>query len=288
MPTPTVSVTRPGRAPVDVTLTEAGSGRPYLLLHGGAGPFSVLPFADLLAGRPARVLVPTAPGFNGTPRPDDVSDVRDLAELYVRLIEQLELTDVIVVGNSIGGWVAAEIALLACPRVAGVVIMNGTGIQVADHPVADFFSLSLDQLGELSYHTPSRFRIDPAALTDAQQALMSGNRQAIAVYAGEHGMTDPTLADRLVEVKVPTLVLWGQSDRVVDPDYGRAYAAAIPGSTYLPLFGTGHLPQLETPEPVLAAITGFAAEHPHSALTAPSTLVSDSLASPNSNEVRGS
>jgi pimeloyl-ACP methyl ester carboxylesterase len=156
--------------------------------------------------------------------------------------------------------VAAEIALLASPRVSSVVIMNGTGIAVPGHPVADFFSLTLDELTDLSYHDPSRFRLDPASFSDAQKAIMSANRQAIEIYAG-HDMVDPTLAARLADVTVPTLVLWGQSDRVVDPHYGQAYAAAIPGATYHPLFETGHMPQLETPARALAPIWDFADQH---------------------------
>jgi pimeloyl-ACP methyl ester carboxylesterase len=258
----TYTVTRPGSATsVDLTVDEVGTGHPFLLLHGGAGPASVLPFASYLAEhRPARALVPTHPGFNGTPRPDDVADVHALADLYVALLDELDLADVTVVGNSIGGWVAAEIALLASPRITSVVIMNGAGIAVPGHPVADFFSLTLDELTNLSYHDPSRFRIDPASLDDARKAAFAANRQAIAVYAG-HDMTDPTLAGRLAAVTVPTLVLWGQSDRVVDPDYGRAYAAAIPTATYYPLFETGHLPQLETPALALDPIWDFATKH---------------------------
>jgi pimeloyl-ACP methyl ester carboxylesterase len=262
MTTTTYTVTRPGSAaPVDLTVDEVGTGHTFLLLHGGAGPISFLPFAKYLADqRPARVLTPTNPGWNGTPRPDDLTDVRALAELYVALLDQLDLVDVTVVGNSIGGQIAAEIALLASRRVTSVVIVNGVGITVPGHPVADFFSLTLDQLTNLSYHDPSRFRIDPSTFTDAQKAVIGGNRQAIAVYTGD-GMGDPTLATRLGAVSVPTLVLWGQSDRVVDPDYGQAYAAAIPGATYQPLVHTGHLPQLETPDLALTAIWEFAAKH---------------------------
>lgn len=262
MTTETYTVTRPGSTtPVDLTVDEAGTGHPFLLLHGGAGPVSFLPFAAELAGqRPARAIVPTHPGFNGTPRPDDIADVRALADLYGALLEQLDLGDVTVVGNSIGGWIAAEIALLASPRISSVVIMNGAGIDVPGHPVADFFALSLDELTDLSYHDPSRFRLDPAIVTERQKAIMGTNRQAIAVYAGRT-MTDPTLAARLAGVTVPTLVLWGQSDRVVDPDYGRAYAAAIPGARYQPIQQAGHLPQLETPALALAAIWDFADQH---------------------------
>jgi pimeloyl-ACP methyl ester carboxylesterase len=258
----TYAVTRPSTGtPVSVTVEDTGTGRPFLLLHGGAGPVSFATFAPYLAAqRPGRALVPVHPGFNGTPRPDDVADVKALAELYVALLDQLDLREVTVVGNSIGGWIAAEIALLASPRVTGVVILNGVGITVPGRPVADFFALTLDQLTDLSYHDPSRFRIDLTTVSDAQKAVMGGNRQAIAVYAGP-GMNDAGLADRLGAVTVPTLVLWGQSDRVVDAEYGRAYAAAIPTATYQPLAESGHLPQLETPAAALTAIWDFADKH---------------------------
>jgi pimeloyl-ACP methyl ester carboxylesterase len=247
--------------PVPVTVQEIGSGVSFVLLHGGAGPASVLPFASYLAERgPARVIVPTHPGFNGTVRPEGVADVRTLARLYVALLDELGLRDVTIVGNSIGGWIAAEMALLASPRVCGVVIMNAAGISVPGHPVADFFSLTLEELTQLSYHDPSRFKVDPAALSDAQKAIMGANRQAIAVYGGRD-MTDPTLTQRLNAVTVPVLVLWGQSDRVVDPDYGRAYAEAIPGATYEPLLEAGHMPQLETPDRAFGPIWNFATKH---------------------------
>jgi pimeloyl-ACP methyl ester carboxylesterase len=145
--------------------------------------------------------------------------------------------------------------------VGGVIIMNAAGIVVPGHPVADFFSLSPDELTQLSYHDPSRFRVDPATFSEEQKAIMVGNRAAIAVYGGRD-MADPTLAKRLSAVTVPTLVLWGQSDRIVDPDYGRAYASAIPGATYRPLFETGHMPQVESPDRALEAIWDFAL-NPH-------------------------
>jgi pimeloyl-ACP methyl ester carboxylesterase len=237
---------------------DLGAGRTFLLLHGGAGPVSFLPFAARLAREwPARVLTPTHPGWNGTPRPSDVSTVRDLARVHVALLDRLDVSDVIVVGNSIGAWVAAEIALLSSPRVSGIVIVNGVGIDVPGHPVADFFSLSLDELTDLSYADPDRFRPDPSTFSAAQRAAMAGNREAIALYAGRT-MTDPTLAARLSTVDVPTTVRLGQADRVVDADYGRAYAAAIPGASYVPLEGTGHLPQLESPERTIDALREFA------------------------------
>ena len=243
-----------GVGPVDLTVDEQGEGRPFLLLHGGGGPGTVAGFGALLAGsRPARAISPTHPGFGGTPRPEALHTVAGLAGLYVALLDQLGLDDVTVVGNSIGGWIAAEMALLASPRVSGIILVNGVGIQVPDHPIADFFSLTMDQVTQLSYHDPDRFRIDPATLPPAVQAAMAGNRATLAVYAGT-AMSDPTLAGRLSVVETPTRVLWGDSDQIVDPDYGRAFAAAIPSARFQLLTDTGHMPQLETPDQLLQAI----------------------------------
>ena len=93
-----------------------------------------------------------------------------------------------------------------------------------------------------------------------QQAAMAGNREALAVYGGT-AMTDLTLSARLGHISVPTLVLWGDSDQIADTDYGRAYAAAIPGARFRLLAATGHVPQIETPAQLLSAIRDFASAH---------------------------
>jgi len=253
-----------GLGPVEVTVTDYGSGQPFLLLHGGAGPQSVTGFAEMFAAaHGVRVLVPVHPGFGGTTRPGALASVPGLAALYLSLLDQLDLADVTVIGNSVGGWVTTEIALLRSPRVSGIVLIDAVGIEVPGHPVADFFSLTMDQVFALSFHDPGKFRIDPATLPPAAQAIAAGNRAALAAYAGT-SMSDPALTGQLGSLEIPTLVLWGDSDQIVDPDYGRAYAAAIPMARFQLLPDTGHSPQLETPDQVSRAIwdsadTDFAA-----------------------------
>ena len=177
--------------------------------------------------------------------------------LYVALLDQLDLTDVTVIGNSIGGWICAEMALLGSPRIGRIILVDAVGIEVPGHPVADFFSLTMDQVAELSYHHPDPFRIDVSRMPPAQQAAMAGNRAALAVYGGTPSMVDPTLRQRLGAVSVPALVLWGESDRIADLDCGRAYAEAIPTARFQLLTGTGHVPQIETPQLLLSAIRDF-------------------------------
>ncbi len=256
MTTATHTVDLAGIGPVEVSVTAYGpeAGQPFLLLHGGAGPQSVTVFAEkFAAAHQVRVLVPTHPGFGGTARPQALDSVAGLAALYQELVDQLGLNDVTVIGNSIGGWITAEIALIASPRVSGIVLIDAVGIEVPGHPVADFFSLTMEQVFSLSFHNPAPFLIDPSTLPPAAQAVAAGNRAAIATYAGA-SMSDPALAGRLGTLEIPTLVLWGESDRIVDLDYGRAYAAAIPMACFQVLPAAGHSPQLETPEQVIDAI----------------------------------
>lgn len=254
---------------VALTVTEhrpdglATGARPVVLvLHGGAGPQSVDDLARRLADRwGARVLVPTHPGFAGTARDDAVGSIRDLAQLYAGLLA--DENDVTVVGSSIGGWVAAELAATAAGsgRVGRLVLLDAVGLAVEGHPVADFFALTFDELAELSYANPEGRRIDPDTLPPAARAAMDAGRAALRDYAGT-AMVDPTLRGRLGAITVPTLVVWGEADRIVDPAVGRAYADAIAGARLVVLTGAGHLPQLETPDALVEVLDSFAPSRP--------------------------
>ncbi|MEY9852293.1 pimeloyl-ACP methyl ester carboxylesterase [Leifsonia sp. EB41] len=254
MTTKSEYVQLPSLGMIELTVEDLGVGQPFLLLHGGAGPQSVLPFAERFATvKGVRVLVPVHPGFGGTARPDGLRRVDQLAEVYTVLVDSLDLQDVTVIGNSLGGWITAEIALRKDPRISGIVLLDAVGLDVPGHPVADFFGMDMDEVFSRTFHDPARFAFDPASLPPAAQAVAAGNRSALAAYAGD-GMTDAALAERLADLELPTLVLWGESDRIADPDYGRAYAAAIPMARFVLLEGTGHAPQQETPERVIDAI----------------------------------
>jgi pimeloyl-ACP methyl ester carboxylesterase len=248
----TKTLTIAGIGPVEVTVGERGTGQPFLVLHGGAGPQSVAGFAQRLAEKgDCLVITPTHPGFGGTPRPDGLNSVAGLAGLYVSLLDDLGLMDVTVIGNSVGGWIAVEMALLESRRISRLVLLDAVGIEVHGHPVADVAGLSLPEIQALSFHDPAPFRVDPATVPDAQKAILAANGAALAVYAGSPAMADPTLLGRLTSIATPTLVLWGDSDQIVDPNYGKAYAAAIDGARFEVLPATGHMPQMENPDLVV-------------------------------------
>ncbi|NUR96148.1 MAG: alpha/beta hydrolase [Kribbellaceae bacterium] len=233
-----------------ITVGDYDRTRTFLLLHGGGGVLTMAGFADLLAERThARVLLPTHPGFGGTPRRDSIGDVRDLAAAYVGMLEEFDLTGVTVVGNSFGGWLAAEIALQHSPRVSGAVIVDGIGIEAEGHPLTDVRGLSIADIQALSWHDPSKA---PAPVS-AGGTGPSPDVQALIGYTGPT-MSDPTLLKRLAGIDIPVQVVWGESDRIAGPEYGKVFADAIPQATYTLLPQTGHLPQLETPEQLLDAL----------------------------------
>lgn len=245
----------------EVTYTAVGTGAPVLLLHGGGGPATVSGFAERYAAtRDAQVIVPVHPGFDGTARPSQLTSIAGLAQLYVQLLDDLGLADVTVVGNSIGGWLAAEMALLHSPRAARYVVVDGVGLVVDGAPIADFFSLTMDQVVDLSYARPDDFRVDVDTLPEQARTAMAGNREALRVYGGT-SMADPSLAARLPDAAGPTLVVWGRADRIVPVEHGHAYAEAMPEARLHVVEDAGHLPQIETPDTFGDLLTKFITEH---------------------------
>ena len=241
----------------DLALTLDDRGPAVLVLHGGGGPLTVARFVEAMSAH-SRVIAPIHPGFGGTPRPESLASIEQLADAYAALLERLQLTDVLVIGFSIGGWIANALALRAGPRLRGVVLVNGAGIVVDGEPCADVFALTPPQLSALSYHDPARFGIDLATLTDAQKAGMAANMKTLAVYGRARDMGDPALRARLADVQVPVLVVWGESDRVVTPAYGRAVAASFPHARFELLAECGHMPQIEQPARLLALVATMA------------------------------
>lgn len=234
----------------DLTYLDTDRTRPFLLLHGGGGVATMATFANLLAERThSRVLLPTHPGFAGTPRPDGLTTTRDLARLYVDLLDSLGLADVTVIGSSFGGWLAAEIALLDSPRVSGAVLVDAIGLEVDGYPLTDVSTLTPAELVAHSFHDPSRAPVPPAAGGTGP----SPDIAALTAYTGP-AMADATLLDRLSKIDIPVHVVWGESDGIVDLAHGRAFAGAIPMAHLTVLPRSGHLPPLETPEELLGAI----------------------------------
>jgi pimeloyl-ACP methyl ester carboxylesterase len=247
---------------VRLQVHEAGSGTPVLFLHGWEGRQASRPFVDRLAGD-HHVIAPCHPGFDGAGRPKWVSSVDDLAHVYLDYLAQRDLEGVVVVGVSLGGWVAAEIATRSTERLAGLVLVDALGIRVGgveDRDMADIYALSREQVNALMYHDPSVVPSTLLDVDDAEVIRIAANEESAVRLMWKPYMHNPKLRRRLRSVGIPTRVAWGESDGIVTPDYGRAYAAAFPEAQFALIAGAGHAPDVEQPERLAALVTDFVAQ----------------------------
>ncbi|MFF2148812.1 alpha/beta fold hydrolase [Kitasatospora sp. NPDC058190] len=247
---------------LSVTVQEFGENRDgtgVLMLHGGAGPRSMAGFAAGMSQH-AYVVVPTHPGFDGTPRPETTDTVADLASAYLDLLDELGLDGVMVAGSSVGGWIAAEMGLRDNHgRISALVLLGSTGITPGPPlAIANPADLGPVRTGELAFHNPA-LRPNPAALSDEQKAVMAANQRTLALYAGDPFCHDPKLRGRLHRVTVPVLVLAGEQDGIVPLEYERALADSFPRATFRPIPEVGHFPHIEQPGVVFGAIGDFVA-----------------------------
>ena len=250
---------------VGLELSERGKGRPILLLHPGHPGGRVDANAavlELLAKR-LRVVAPTHPGFGADAAPPQLTTVDDLAYLYLDLMETMGLRDCVVVGVGLGGWIAAEMAVKTTERISHLVLANAVGIKAGNREardIADIYAITDKQLAELVYADPRKMARDPKSLPESELVMMARSRESTGRYGWTPYMHDPKLKGRLHRIHVPTLVLWGEADRVATPDYGRAFAAAIAGARFATIKGAGHLPHLEQPDAFAKAIVDFVEE----------------------------
>jgi pimeloyl-ACP methyl ester carboxylesterase len=208
-----------------------------------------------------RAITPTLPGWNGTERPDWLTSIDAVASAFLQYLEDQDLTDVLVIGSSIGGWIGAEMAARdTAARIGGLVLIDAVGIDVPGQPITDFFALDPRGIAEHSFHDSERFYMDPAAQPPEQLATIRSNLATLRVIAGDPYMHDPKLRERLAGVSTPTLAIWGGSDAIVNPDYGRSYAGSFPNARFELVTGAGHLPQIEQPAATFALIDAFAKE----------------------------
>jgi pimeloyl-ACP methyl ester carboxylesterase len=240
-----------------VAVMRGGSGRPLLILHGAGGAGGWLPYMAELAMR-HEVFVPEHPGFGASDTPDWLDTVSDLANFYLDFLEQTDLADVDLVGFSLGGWIAAELAVRNARRLASLTLVGAAGIQVQGVEQIDTFLLTDEQRVRAMFHDAGRAdeiveRLKRPEFEDVDLK----NRTTTARLTWQPRGYDPHLAKWLHRIKVPTLLIWGESDRVFPKDYAYAYQRLIPGSRVVILADCGHVPQVEQRQAFVAALEEF-------------------------------
>ena len=244
---------------IDLDVARRGSGPPLLMLHGGGGPVAAMPFATRLA-ETFEIIAPVHPGFAGTRIPDHFDCIDDLVYLYLDLLDELDLREVLLVGFSMGGWVAAEMATMTTERLSRVALVNSVGVKVGgrdDRDIADVFAVPGERLAEIMFHDPSMMP-GFADMSEEQLEIIAANRMALGVYTWDPYMHNPKLPGRLHRVTIPAHFIWGASDGVVSVDYGRGFCGMIPGATMTVIEEAGHAPHMEQPDRFVDDLLAFA------------------------------
>jgi pimeloyl-ACP methyl ester carboxylesterase len=242
-------------------LLKGGTGKPLVFLHGAGGLRTDAPYLEALAQR-YTVYAPWHPGFGESEGLEYLDDVHDLATYYLDLFETLGVEQPAVVGHSLGGMIAAEIAAQCSCAVSKLVLVAPVGLWRDDAPVLDIFTMTPKDMAAVSWHDPegeiarryTSIPEDPELLAN----MMIERTQSLSA-AGKFlwPIPDKGLKKRIHRIKAPTLIIWGESDRLVPPLYAEEFRSRIPGSTVLIVKQAGHQPPLEQHSQFVSAVTDF-------------------------------
>jgi pimeloyl-ACP methyl ester carboxylesterase len=246
-------------AGIDLEVFEAGHGRPLIFLHSGQGYDPWQSFAAQLADK-RRVVAPSHPGFGKSSLPDWLDSIDDIAHLYLEVLDRLGVAEADLVGCSIGGWIAAEMASKIPERIRRLILIAPAGVKVGSAgklDIPDVFGMPQDEVNKLLYHDPATMMPDLTKIPDDEIAVVFRNRETLALLTWEPWMHNPKLRHRLHRVQAPALLVRGESDGLISAEYLAAYARLLPNASTLTIAAAGHLPHLEQPQALATAIFGF-------------------------------
>ena len=245
---------------IKIEIERRGKGRPLLLLQGEEALEAEAAFVDDLA-RTHEVIIPSPPGFGASERPLWMTNPNDLAFVCLDLVDHLKLAGATVLGFSLGGWIAAEMAAMDDSFMSKLVLVAPYGIKLGgptDRDIADIWLLHPSKVATLKWHDAAKGRRDFTRMSEDKLAVVARNVESTARFCWEPYMHNPKLKQRLHRIAVPTLVVWGEHDGIVKADpYGRGYAGLIPGAEFKLIKNAGHLPHLEQPAAFMTALKGF-------------------------------
>lgn len=241
-----------------INLLRGGMGEPLLYLHGAGGAGTVQPFMSRLAER-FDVLVPEHPGFGQSDEPDWLENIHDLAYFYLDFLKHMDLTRVNIVGSSIGGWLALEMAVRDSSRINSLVLVAPSGIQVPGLQTGDIFLWTPEQLVRNTlFDQALADKLLSEPVSPEQQEIAVKNRFSVARLAWEPRLHDPFLEKWLHRITVPTQIVWGESDRVLPVAYAEHFRARMPNARVAVVPRCGHLPQVEKSDEFCEIVFRFA------------------------------
>jgi pimeloyl-ACP methyl ester carboxylesterase len=233
---------------------RAGKGPTLLFLHGGGGAGVWLPFFKSLAER-YDVIVPEHPGFGRTETPEWLDNVGDMANFYLEFIRKLGLKDIHLVGNSLGGWIASDLAVRNTSSLRSLTLITPAGIYVPGVQMGDLFLWTPEQLiRNLFFDQGMADFVLKLPVDDDERKRQMKNALTLAKVGWQPRLYDPNLRKWLHRIDRPTLVIWGDNDKLIPPAYGPAFRDLIPGAKLEVIKNCGHVPQIEKADETVALI----------------------------------
>ena len=243
-----------------IHLLKGGAGDPLLVLHGAGGHQGWLRYVQGLAER-FTVYLPSHPGYGRSERPDWLETISDLACFYTWFMEEQGLDRIRAIGHSMGGWLAAEIAVSCHHAFSKLLLVDPVGIKPQKGEITDVFIISPAQVLELLFHdaaqAPEYAQVYGKVPTPADLEVAESNREMAVRLCWKPYMHDPRLASLLGRLHIPTRVIWGRQDQLVPLECGQLYHKAIPGSDLVIINNCGHVPQVEKPQEFVKAALDF-------------------------------
>ena len=244
----------------DVQLFTGGSGPPLLYLHGAGGNPGWQPYHETLAQQ-YTVYAPSMPGFNGTQRPGWLSIINDMTHFNLELVEELSLERYVLMGSSMGGWLASEMAAMDQHKLKGMVLIGAAGIRPKEGEIAEIFMVSAQTRSGQRFYDPSQvadYEERYARELTAEEALVDhSNREMASRLCWKPYLNNPNLPFYLRKVTTPTLIVWGRQDAIIPVECGELYRQALSNSRLEVIDHCGHSPQIEKPEEFARLVSEF-------------------------------
>ena len=243
-----------------VQYLTGGTGDPVLVLHHSIGNPGWLPFYEQLAQR-CTVYVPDLPGYGQSERPEWAREPRDLAILMLQLLDKAGLDRVALVGLGFGGWIAAEMATMSQRRLSALVLVGAAGIQPEEGEILDQMLIDYHEYVLAGFHDEAKYREEFGQEQSEQPApevreLWDFSREMTARLTWKPYMHNRRLPYLLQEVQTPTLLVWGDDDRVVPISSARVYQRSLANARLELVERCGHLVDMEQPERLAELVAG--------------------------------
>ena len=242
-----------------IQLLKGGQGNPLLYLHSAGGETFAMPFHEGLAAH-FSLIAPVHPGFDQSGGTERINDIEDLAFYYRDFLDAMGIDKIDIVGTSLGGWIALELAVRWPERIGKLVLVDSVGIWLPDTPIAELFGLEPAEMRELAFYDPQSEVAQTLIMDDPPEdltLLILKGLETTAKLGWNPYLHNPKLYNRLRHVKSPTMVLWGEQDKLVPVAYAHAFHKAIANSELVILPECGHMPIFEKMEEFVEHVVRF-------------------------------